>query len=241
MSWRNKGVHWSKMEKMYRAGVLSTSEIAREFNMSEANVRYHAKKRGWQRDLTKEVREATRIKMVQDLATARVEGTEEDRKEVLKSLIGATDDQIIEEAAKTQVEVVRQHQKTLGSGHSLTMRMLNELDATTTYQGDLEKQIKSSIAPMRQRAVMNAISLGGRAVVMRDLAIAAKTWVILERQAFNIADDRDKDNKDQRKLDEMTADQLRKEIVEDAKKLGLELTSEQFSQGVVTNGSGKPH
>lgn len=233
----SKRVDWNRIERLFRAGLLSIAEIGRECNVPEANIRYYSKKLGWKRDLTDEMRSRTRTKLVENLAKAS-SGIE-----VLNDLKKATDEEIIEQAAKTQVEVVRQHQKTLGSGHSLTMRMLHELDATTTHRGELEDMIKSTIAPRRQGAILNAVSLGQRATVMRDLATAARMWIVLERQAFNIAEDREKDVKD-RKLDEMTAEQLRTEILQDAKKLGLELSSDDFGKGVVnktTNGSGKVH
>lgn len=235
----NKKVDWERVERLYRAGLLSISEIGRECGVPEANIRYYIKTRGWKRDLTDEVRRTARTKMVENLAKVFDDG-----KGAIDQLKKVTDEQIIEEAAKTQVEVVRQHQRTLGSGHSLTMRMLSELDSTTMHRGELEELIKSTVAPSRQRALMNAVSLSSRATIMRDLATAARLWVTLERQAFNIVDDRDKGNNDQqRKLDEMTAEQLRKEIMDDAKKLGLELTSEDFARGVAptTNGSGKVH
>lgn len=232
---------WNRIERLYRAGLLSVVEIGRETNTPEANIRYHAKKNGWKRDLTEEMRARTRTKMVENLA----QGVS--RKETIDQLIGATDEDLIEQAARTQVQVVREHQKTLGHGHSLTMRMLNELDATTTHRGELEDMIKSTTAPRRAGALINAVSLGARATVMRDLATAARTWVLLERQAFNIADDREKDVKD-RKIDEMTAEQLRAEILRDANKMGLDLKPDDFKNsnvvGIVakaTNGSGKPH
>jgi hypothetical protein len=232
----NKRIDWHRIERLYRVGLVSVNEIARECNVAESVIRYHAKKKGWKRDLTDEVRRTTRTKLVESLAKTNSLGEEIDR------LNTATDEELIEQASKTQVQVVREHQKTLGSGHSLTMRMLNELDATTMHRGELEEMIKSSIAPQRQRALLNAVSLGQRATVMRDLATAARLWVTLERQAFNIADDRDKDNKDQRKLDEMTAEELRQEIINDANKMGLKL--DNLATGIApktTNGSGKPH
>lgn len=236
----NKRVDLNRVERLYRAGLLSVCEIARECAIPEANVRYHAKRKGWKRDLTDQMRSAARTKMVENLAKGRVL---DDSKKITDSLKLATDDEIIEEAARTQVHVVREHQKSLGQGHSLTMRMLNELDATTTHRGELEDMIKSTIAPRRQGALINAVSLAARATVMRDLAIAAKTWIGMERQAFSIADDREKDSADKRKLDEMTAEQLRKEILDDAKKIGLDLNTE-YGVGLAPkslNGNGKVH
>ena len=218
----NRNIDWDRVERQYRAGLLSVSEIARQNRCVEGTIRNHAKRYGWKRDLTDEMRQNTRTKLVENLALVF------DGSDVVKQIQEATDEEIIEQASKTQVQVVRGHQKTLGDGHNLVMRMLSELDATTAHRGELEEMIKSTISPIRQKAALNAVSLGGRAQIMRDLAIAAKTWVILERQAFNIADDRVAQTGEQRKLDEMTADQLRMEIVTDAKKLGIELTSGNF-------------
>lgn len=245
MGRHNKRTDWNRIERLYRAGLLSIYEIGRETNTPEANIRYHAKKNGWARDLTDEVRARTRSKMVENLANAS------NPQAFVEGLQKATDEDLIEQAARTQVQVVREHQKTLGHGHNLTLRMLDELDTTTAYKGELQELITSTVAPIRQEALRRAVSLGQRATIMRDLATAARLWVTLERQAFSIADDKGKDDKAQRKLDEMTADQLRQEIMEDARKMGLDLVEvgKQLGpsrvEGVVaktmTNGSGKVH
>ena len=237
---KNPRIDWKRIERLYRAGLLSVFEIARECGTVEGNIRYHAKKEGWKRDLTDAMRSATRHKLVEELAKAS------ETPGAATKLRQSSDEEIIELAAKTQVEVVRQHQATLGSGHSLTMRMLSELDAATTNRGELEELIKSTIAPSRQRAVMAAVSLSARATTLRNLASSAREWITMERQAFNIAEDRG-DNKEQRKLDDMTAEQLRAEILKDAKDMGLDLNPEDIGSkavGIVAskaNGSSKVH
>jgi hypothetical protein len=218
MTFYNKNVDWKKIERLYRAGVLSVREIAREFNMVEGTIRYHANKKGWKRDLSHEARQAYRQKTVENLAKVF------DSKELGKQLDNITDEEIIEEAAKTQIEVVRQHQRTLGQGHQLTMRLLRELEDTTAHMGELQELITSEYAPQRREAVRRAISLPSRATTLRDLAAASRLWVTLERQAFNILDDREK-SPDQRKVDEMSAEELRAEIRDEAKKIGLDLTT----------------
>lgn len=237
----NHKIDWKRIERLYRAGLLSIWEIARECGTVEGNIRYRAKKEGWKRDLTDAMRSATRHKLVEELAKAS------ETPGAATKLRESSDEEIIELAARTQVEVVRQHQTTLGSGHSLTLRMLSELDATTTLKDELEELIKSTISPSRQRAVMAAVSLASRATTLRNLASSAREWITMERQAFNIAEDRG-GNKEQRKMDEMTADQLRQEIIDDAKKLGLDWEPEDIKSkavGIVasktTNGSGKMH
>lgn len=217
-----KSIDWKKAERLYRQGLLTNQEIALECGAtSEATIRTHAKAQGWKRDLTHDMRLKARVKMVENLATY---GDPD------KILQGMHDEQITEEAARTQVQVVREHQTTLKRGHSLTVRMLDELDATTAYKGELQKLIGSTIAPQRQEALRRAISLGSRATIMRDLAIAAKTWVGLERQAFNIVDENK--NPEVKDLENKTAEELREEILKDADRMGLNLSKEDLSQGV---------
>jgi hypothetical protein len=213
----NKRVDWVRIEKLYRAGMLSIREIGRECGTTASNIAYHAKKNGWTRDLTQEVRKRTRSKLLENMAQIH------DATDTINQIKQASDDEIIEQASRTQVQVIREHQRTLGSGHGLVMRMLHELDATTTHRGEMEDMIRSEIQGRRQGAMMSAISLAGRATVLRDLAIAAKTWVSLERQAFNIQDDRGEASKEEIELSKKTADELKQEIIKDANKLGIDL------------------
>lgn len=218
----SKRIDWKRAERLYRQGLLSNKEIAIECGASnEATIRTHAKNKGWQRDLTDQVRNKTRVKMVENLATFS-------NPEAILSAM--QDEQIIDEAARTQVQVVRDHQKTLKEGHTLTLRMLSELDATTAYAGELQKLISSTIAPQRQEALRRAISLTSRAQTMVTLANAARIWVGLERQAFSILDENKNELKD---LDSTkTAEELREEIIKDAEKMGLDLSREDLAGGV---------
>ena len=227
-------VNWLQIERQYKSGVLSIREIAREHNVPESNVRLKAKENGWRRDLTKEVQQRTRAKLIESLA--QPDSTDA----ALKNLKDSTDEEILEQAAKTQVTVVREHQRTLGQGHKLTLRMLDELDATTSLRGELSDLIVAKVDVKNQKAIMRAVSLGGRAAVMRDLAQAARTWVTLERQAFGIADDKRRDT-DSDKLNEMTSDELRAQILAEAKELGIisQLPEAFVNQGVAPRSNGK--
>ena len=206
-------IDWKKAERLYRQGLLFNVEIARQCNATESSIRSKAKEKGWTKDLTHDMRTKARIKMVENLAQYA---------DPNKVLDGMHDEQITEEAARTQVNVVREHQQTLKQGHGLTVRMLNELDATTAYMGELQQLITSTVAPMRQEALRRAVSLGQRATIMRDLATAARLWVQMERQAFSIVDE--SKNPEVKDLDNKSAEELRAEIMDDAKKMGLDIS-----------------
>lgn len=226
-------INWLQIERQYRAGVLSIREIAREHAVPESTIRLRAKEEKWTRDLTKDVQQRTRAKLIESLANP------DNTDAALKQLKENTDEEILEQAAKTQVTVVREHQRTLGTGHKLTLRMLDELDATTSLKGELADLIVAKNDIKNAKALLRAVSLGGRAAVMRDLAQAARTWVTLERQAFGIADDKRRETDD--RLNEMTADELRAQILAEAKELGIihHLPTDFVNEGVIPRANGK--
>jgi hypothetical protein len=174
-----KTTDWEAIEREYRAGQLSVREIGREHGISEGAIRKRAKAEGWVRDLSEKVRELARAKLVRDAGTQ--EGTQTPR---------VNERETIEFAAARHVEVTRQHQGAVGRGRDLTLRLLDELDATTTHVGELhdliEEDTKGEKNPRRRDGMLRAVSLPGRAGVLKDLSLAAKNWIALERQAFNM-------------------------------------------------------
>lgn len=65
----------------------------------------------------------------------------------------------------------------VGRGHNLVFRLLDELDATTTHRTELEEMIEAhEDDPRRKAAMLKAVSLPGRADVVKALALAFKTW-----------------------------------------------------------------
>ncbi len=64
-------------------------------------------------------------------------------------------------------------------GRQLVGRMLDELDATTSYVGELEEMIEDACADdrdsKRRDGMLGAISLGARAKTLKELATALKT------------------------------------------------------------------
>lgn len=67
----------------------------------------------------------------------------------------------------------------VGRGRNLTLRLLDELDATTSKIGELESIIDTAVdgedADNKREALKQAISLKQRAEVLKSLALAAKT------------------------------------------------------------------
>lgn len=208
-----KNVNWKKAHRLFSAGVLTNTEIARQCGVTEATIRHHARTKGWKRDLSARVRARTGEKHILALAgrdeiSNQPPRTEED------------DEETVEQAALTQVAVVRHHSVAIRNGLDITQRLMHELDVTTTKTGELSAMLASKKKAEQRQGAERAISLPGRAAVMRDLAQAARLWINLERQAFRISDDRSREMPSA--INEMTEEQLRASILEDLVILGIE-------------------
>lgn len=76
---------WEAIEREYRAGQLSISEIARQHGCTEGAVRQRARRYEWTRDLTHQVRQRAHDKAVRD--SYEGERTEEDQ-EIVEAAAG---------------------------------------------------------------------------------------------------------------------------------------------------------
>ncbi len=227
-------VNWVKVEKLYRAGVLPVTHIAKQCGLAEGTIRKRAKKHEWERDLTARVRARTAEKLTYALAepyeNAKPPRAREDRTD-------ADDEETVEQAALTQVAVVREHSVSIRRGIEITSRLMHELDVSTTRNDELTALLDDEKDEKRRFAAERAVSLPGRAAVMRDLAQAARVWINLERQAFRISDDRSKEQPSA--VNEMSEDELRASILEDLKVLGIDapkpkaIAAPAKAQGVV--------
>lgn len=165
-------IDWDSIEREYRAGQLSTREIAREHDVSDAAVRKKAKALGWERDLSQEVK--TRVK-------AKVA-----RQEVLDS---DEDEAIVEKAAQRGADVIALHKTSIGTGRQLVDGMLRELLSQHTNRDLLKELIEQhgdDLGEKMTAVVQKAISLSSRATTARDLSQAMERLIRLERQAFSL-------------------------------------------------------
>lgn len=171
-------IDWEVIERDYRAGVLSIRGIAESHNISDKAVRNKAKAKGWQRDLSSKVNEKVRTDLV------RSESAPEDNK---------TEREIVEVAAATVVQVVRGHRAKIRQGNELVELLTKQLMDVAGRREEFELQIESECeedrSSERKNRLMKAVSLSTHSTIAVNLANAAKTWIGLERQAFNIKDE----------------------------------------------------
>jgi len=147
MAVRKTEAEWDRIELEYLAGDVSVREIADRYSISDTAIRKRAKAQGW-------VRAVRRLPPVRTSEPAGRGAPKEP--------------QAVPDAA-----VIAER------GRGLVARMLDELDATTTLQGELEELIENETADdrdsKRRDGMLGAISLGGRAKTLKELATAFKT------------------------------------------------------------------
>jgi hypothetical protein len=83
------------------------------------------------------------------------------------------------------IQTVKEAKEVFSEGRSLALRMLDELGATTSLQGELEDMILEETAGekdgRRRMGMLRAVDLPNRAKTLKDLLLAAKTAVEVAR------------------------------------------------------------
>lgn len=118
---------WEAIERDYRTGQFSDQELADKHGnvVSRQAISKRAGKQGWQKDLTKEVRLATKAKLIAEQVAAQVAGEVADR--VAKS--GNATVQAVLAAAETNKQVILTHRRDIAKVRGLTMKLVGDLEA----------------------------------------------------------------------------------------------------------------
>lgn len=165
-------VDWELIEREYRAGQLSVSEIARLGNCSHTAIQKKAKKRGWTRNLREKVREEVAARLVAEgVANGNARET-------------------IERAAERDIQLIRDHRKDISSGRLVVRSLWEELQEASDHRVAIEQAIVAETnEDGKRRAIMlRAVSLSSRSSTAANLAVALKNLVGIERQAFGLGD-----------------------------------------------------
>lgn len=128
---------WEAIEAAYRVGFPSVRAIAEQYGISDTAIRKQAKKLGWSRDLTDQVRTAAKAKVVR--TEVRTNGSQ---------LAPRTDEQIIEEAADKAAQVLLSHRAGLAQWRSIADKLgafLAEADVNEDTHGDFARSLNAGV------------------------------------------------------------------------------------------------
>jgi AcrR family transcriptional regulator len=170
-----RGIDWERIEREYRAGVLSVREIAAGAGISHTAINKRVAKEGWTRDLTAEVRREVHSRLAVSEVSAEVSE--------------ATAREIVDQAASRSVEVVRQHRVVLQRGRRIAEKLLEKAE------GILEGRTSAVLVPVldskgvKKGEKVTFATLGDRETIADVVAKAAQALaklIPLERQTFNL-------------------------------------------------------
>lgn len=128
---------WEAINSLYRAGLLSVRAIAEQFSISDTAIRKQAKKLGWTRDLTEQVRAAAKAKVVR--TKVRTDGSQQALR---------TDEQIIEEASDQAAAVILAHRSGLAQWRGIADKLsdlLFDMDVTADNHGDFARSLNAGV------------------------------------------------------------------------------------------------
>lgn len=204
-----KTIDWEAVKLEYEAGQLSNRVLGTMFGCSEAMIRKKAKAEKWARNLAAQVRRRASDELVRDAGPKPVRKSDAPGVESQVAQGGSQgaqsanceperdpedDEAAIEAAAQRVVALVREHRKDLRGMRQMAQRLLDELSTTTSQLGELEQMIVEETSgdrtTQRRTSMLRAISLPSRASTLQALSIAMSKLVILERQAFNVDDEK---------------------------------------------------
>lgn len=177
---------WEAIESAYRAGLMSLREIASQHSISEGAIRKRAKRDDWSRDLSAKIKERA-----EDLVRK-----EEVRKQV-RAETTLTERVLIEASAEVIANVRMEHRGDIRRAREITNALFDELGAECADIESLRKLGELMLQPDENgrdrlnEVYQSIIALPERVKAVKALSDAMKNLIGLERQAYDIGDDKD--------------------------------------------------
>lgn len=128
---------WEAIERAYRAGAGSLRALAETYGTKEGTIRSRAKAQGWQRDLTEQVRAATRQKISRNVS--RIDRAEPDLRE---------DAQVVADVSDKRAGVVVAQIGRLGELGEIAGRLrqsLRETDIDADNQAEFARSLNVAV------------------------------------------------------------------------------------------------
>lgn len=190
---RRNDIDWEAVSRDYRIGQLSIREVAEKYDIAPSAITRRAKKEGWTRDLTKEVRVATKAKVMKKViadAEAELKGQiKESTQESAQQSAQRTFSEV-DLAANVNATIIGRHQTRAARLSSLLDKTLDDMEAMAGSPMALE-DIAAAIKeedPLAAQAIKRLKSTTSR---MNNLKVASEVLTKvkdIEREAFNIDD-----------------------------------------------------
>ncbi|CCQ41548.1 TPA: hypothetical protein PXN30_002761 [Yersinia enterocolitica] len=176
---------WEAIESAYRAGLMSIREIASQHGITHGAINKRAKRDGWERDLK------AKIKAKADaLVSKREVSTQVSTEKALSERI------LIEANAEVIANVRMEHRGDIRRAREITNALFDELGAECADIESLRKLGELMLQPDENgrdrlnEVYQSIIALPERVKAVKALSDAMKNLIGLERQAYDIGEDK---------------------------------------------------
>ncbi|MGM7948244.1 hypothetical protein [Yersinia enterocolitica] len=176
---------WEAIESAYRAGLMSIREIASQHGITHGAINKRAKRDDWERDLK------AKIKAKADaLVSKREVSTQVSTEKALSERI------LIEANAEVIANVRMEHRGDIRRAREITNALFDELGAECADIESLRKLGELMLQPDENgrdrlnEVYQSIIALPERVKAVKALSDAMKNLIGLERQAYDIGDDK---------------------------------------------------
>jgi len=204
---RKKRYDWEKIDHEIRAGALSIREISRRHGPTEGAIRRRMRESKVSRDLTREVRKQARAKLMTPV--------------VAQESAPLSDEEIVDKQSDMIVQALRSHRKDIRSAAQTVSLLQTQLMQAVEDRDRLMGEINESTEVHIERLnLQKAVNLPAHSLVAKNLAVALKHLVVLERQSLSIDEQPDESadaielTADQRRLFKAAAEIVSRRIIE---------------------------
>lgn len=172
---------WEAIERDYRTGMYSLSELGRLHGVTKGRISQVAKKNAWVQDLSGKIK-AKAAQKVNDAAVNAELNTQRKISDAEKVEVGAT----------VMARVLIEHKSSIGRSRNLTIKLLDELEHQTDNMDLLRQLGEIMFSPddkgkdRLNEVYHTIISLPERTKTMKALGETLKVLIGLEREAFGI-------------------------------------------------------
>lgn len=134
---RRRRADWEAIERDYRTGQFSDQELADKHGnvVSRQAISKRAKVQDWKKDLSREVRQATKAKLIAEQVAQEVAGEVAER--VAKS--GNATVRAVLAAAETNKQVILGHRRDIAKVHGLTMTLVGSLESAVNEKDEAKR------------------------------------------------------------------------------------------------------
>lgn len=198
---KRKRIDWPAIRRDWRTSKFTQAELAAKYEIDPATLNRQIKKdqkadpAAWPQDLTEAIRQATDARLMAEMVKTEINEGQEQVKNNVKI------------AAEVNAQVILSHRTRATKAVDVALRMLGELDATTTHAESLaelfEKITEDTEGPAlaaAQQRFSDLMKLHNRVGSVHKLLDALAKAQAMERQSHNISDGESADEKSRRTI-----------------------------------------